>query len=163
VQGQVIDGFELFNGSTWRILSHKQDDEQYEGWSMHLVLWNEPMPRQKYIGAMRGSMEFNAPHLMALTPISEAWLYDQLYLKSHVVNSQGEFDQIAREEPEIVSVEGATYDNPFLPREAVERFERSIPSEQKEARLFGKFTHLSGLIFKQFSREKHVRELAAMV
>jgi hypothetical protein len=163
VQGQVIDGFELFNGSTWRILSHKQDDEQYEGWSMHLVLWNEPMPRQKYVGAMRGSMEFNAPHLMAFTPIAEPWIYDGIYLKSHVVNSQREFDEIAIKKPGHVAIEGSTYDNPFLPREAIERFVETIPSGQEETRLFGKFTHLSGLIYKQFSRDKHVRELAVLV
>jgi hypothetical protein len=163
VQGQIIDGFELFNGSTWRILSHVQEDERFEGWSMHAVLWNEPMPRAKYIGAMRGSMEFNATHLMAMTPISEPWLYDSLYLKSHVVNSQQDFDQIALTHPEIVSVEGSTYDNPFLPREAVDRFERTIPDSQREARLFGKFTHLAGLVYKTFSREQHVRELATLV
>lgn len=163
VQGQIIDGFELFNGSIWKILSHKQDDEQYEGWSMHLILWNEPMPRSKFVGASRGSIEFDARHLMAFSPISEAWLYDQLYINSHIVNTQADFDEIAVKKPEIVTVEGTIWDNPYLTDKAIDRFKSRIHESEYGARLYGKFQHLAGLVFKQFSREKHVRELAALV
>jgi hypothetical protein len=163
VQGQIIDGFEFFNGSTWRILSHVQEDERFEGWSMHLILWNEPMPRSKFIGASRGALEFNAPHLMAFTPISDVWIYDHLYLKSHLVNNEDDYNQVAIKKPEIVVIEGSIFENPYLPVEAITRFENAIPESQKEARLYGKWSHLSGLVYKSWSRANHVRELATLV
>lgn len=163
VQGQVIDGFEFFNGTTWRILSHVQEDERYEGWSSHLILWNEPMPRTKFVRATRGAVEFAAPQRMAFTPISDPWIYDSLYLKSHIIATQADFDLAQKTNPPVIVVEGAIFQNPYLPVDAVERFIEVIPEGEREARIYGKWQHLSGLIFKQWSRDKHVRELAALI
>ena len=163
VQGQVIDGFELWNGSTWKILSHVQEDERFEGWSAHLLLWNEPMPRSKFIGACRGAIEFNAPHIMSFTPISEPWLYDEIYLPSHKIRDQASFLSSFTEKPEIAVVEGLIYDNPFIPKEAIDRYEQQIPESQRAARIFGEWAHLSGRVYKFFSREKHVVPLEQLV
>lgn len=163
VQGQVVDAIEFFNGSQWKILSHVQEDERFEGWSAHLLLWNEPMPRSKFIGACRGAIEFNAPHIMSFTPISEPWLYDEIYLPSHRIVDESSFLDSFAKRPEKIVVEGTIYDNPFLDKDAISRYEGQIPESQRLARIFGGWSHLAGRIYKRFSRTTHVRELHQIV
>lgn len=164
VQGQVIDGFEFFNGSTVRILSHVQEDERYEGWSMHGVKWNEPMPHSKFVAASRGSVEFNATHVMAFSPLSEPWIMDALYLPAHFVRTEQDFLDIQTKKPEIVVVEGSIYENPYSTREAIDRFVSRISTEEeREARVWGRWSVFAGRVYKSFSREKHVRELVELI
>lgn len=40
----------------------------------------------------------------------------------------------------------------------IERFLATVPQEDREARFFGKFSHLAGLVLKEFNRETHVIE-----
>lgn len=163
VQGQVIDAFKLWNGTEWKILSHSQEDKSFEGWSAHLVLWNEPMPYSKFIGALRGCVEFNARHVMSFTPISEPWLYDRVYLPSHRIVDRQSFLDSFTQRPEVIVVEGSIEQNPYLPREAVERFLANIPESQRAARQFGQWAHLAGRVYRNFNRSTHVRELAELV
>lgn len=164
VQGQVIDGFEFYNGSTWRILSHVQEDERFEGWSMHRVLWNEPMPYAKFVGASRGSVEFNAVHHMAFSPLSEPWIVDSLYLPGHPVRCEQDFLDIPVKKPEIVVVEGSIFDNPYNTRESVDRFIGRIQSEEeKEARVWGRWSIFAGRVYKNFNHEVHIKNLEDLI
>jgi hypothetical protein len=47
-------------------------------------------------------------------------------------------------------------DNPTLSAKAIEEFSKVLTDEEKEARLHGKFIHLSGLVFKEFDSDIHV-------
>jgi len=47
-------------------------------------------------------------------------------------------------------------DNPHLDENAIKEFELSLTEEEKEARMHGRFLHLSGLVYKEFTPESHL-------
>jgi hypothetical protein len=127
--------------STFDVMTHEQDTMQFEGWSGHWVWCDEPPPRDKYIASLRGLVDFDGRLWITATPISEPWLYDEI-----ILNTARNAWHIA------VSI----YDNPYLSEKAIKEFEVSLTPEEKEARIHGKFLHLSGRIYKEFDTGVHV-------
>src|SRR3990167_4678952 len=76
-EGFIVKYF-LKNGSTFDICTHEQDDIIFEGWSGHWAWFDEPPPRSKWIGTVRGLMDYSGKAWLTLTPLSEAWIYDQI-------------------------------------------------------------------------------------
>jgi hypothetical protein len=137
----IIVKYILNNGSIIDILTHEQDTALFEGWSGNFCHFDEPPPRDKYIACQRGLVDFNGRCWFTLTPLSEAWIYDELY---------------ESKEDEIFVVEASIYDNPYLSKSSIESFERSLTPDEKEARIKGKFMHLTGLVYKQFNPDIHI-------
>lgn len=129
--------------STFDVMTHEQDTMQFEGWSGHWVWFDEPPPRDKYIACMRGLVDFDGRMWITATPITEPWLYDEI-----ILNTKRDAWHIA------VSI----YDNPHLSRKAIEEFQVSLSPEEIEARIHGKFLHLSGRIYKEFDTAVHLVE-----
>jgi len=107
--------------------------------------FDEPPPRDKYIATLRGLVDFRGRNWLTLTPLTQPWIYDEVYTKSdgkhiHCVTVDMR-DNLAN-----------------LPEDAIEEFERNLTEEEKEARIHGKFMHLSGLVYKEFDAAKHVIE-----
>jgi hypothetical protein len=115
--------------------------EQFEGWSGDLAWFDEPPPRDKYISTRRGLVDNNGKTILTLTPLKQPWIYDEIY---------------TNDDPSYHTVTMDIQDNPTLTRESIEEFSKSLNEEEKEARLHGKFRHLSGLVFKEFDPEVHV-------
>lgn len=128
--------WQLKNGSTFDILTYEQSTESFEGWKGDIVWFDEPPPRDKYIATLRGLVDRRGRVWLTLTPLKQAWIYDDIYT--------------AADGKHITVVTVDMEDNPWLPKEAKEEFARSLTEEEKEARLHGKFMHLSGLIYKEF-------------
>ncbi len=127
--------------STFDVMTHEQDTMQFEGWSGHWVWCDEPPPRDKYIASIRGLVDYDGRLWITATPISEPWLYDEI-----ILNEAREAWHIA------VSI----YDNPYLSKKAIQEFEVSLTPEEKEARISGKFLHLSGRIYKELDTNVHL-------
>lgn len=127
--------------STFDVMTHEQDTMQFEGWSGHWVWFDEPPPRDKYIACLRGTVDFNGRIFITATPITEPWLYDEI-----VLNTARDAWHIA------VSI----YDNPYLSKEAIKEFEVSLTDEEKEARILGKFLHLTGRIYPDLDTNIHL-------
>ncbi len=49
-----------------------------------------------------------------------------------------------------------SYDNPFIPREEVDRQQRSLTEDAFAQEFMADFRKMEGLVYKEFSREKHV-------
>jgi phage terminase large subunit-like protein len=142
----------LRNGSTFEVLTYEQKTAHYEGWKGDLAWFDEPPSRDKYIATLRGLVDTNGRTWLTLTPLSQPWLYDEL-----VTNPSGNDikcitmdirDNVIRE------VDGIKYGH--LTEDAIQRFEDSLNPEEKEARLHGKFLHLTGLVYKNFDAMKYV-------
>jgi phage terminase large subunit-like protein len=127
--------------STFDVMTHEQDTMQFEGWSGHWVWFDEPPPRDKYIACLRGTVDFDGRMFITATPISEPWLYDEI-----VLNIERDAWHIA------VSI----YDNPYLSKKAIHEFEISLTDEEKEARINGKFLHLTGRIYGELDTNIHL-------
>ena len=161
VQGQIIDGIEWWNGSTWKILSYMGEDERFDGWSAHLVWWDEQAPHEKFIGGSRGAIDYGATHVMSYTPdkMNSPWTHDKVYLPGHHVVDEQSF--LEAEGKKIVIVEGSSTDNPYISKDDIE-MQISLwggDPDIIEARLHGKYRYLSGRVYKSFAREKHVKPL----
>ena len=132
----------LKNGSVFDILSHEQNTEQYEGWKGHIAWFDEPPPRDKYIATLRGLVDFRGRNWLTLTPLTQPWIYDEVYTNP--------------DHKRIHCVTVNMRDNPHLDESAIKEFESSLTEEEKEARLHGRFLHLSGLVYKEFNPNHHI-------
>jgi phage terminase large subunit-like protein len=134
----------LKNGSVFDILTHEQSTEQFEGWKGHVAWFDEPPPRDKYVATRRGLVDFNGRNWLTLTPLTQPWIYDEIYTKS--------------DGKSIFVVTTDIRDNTHLGEAAIAEFEKSLTEEEKEARIHGRFMHLTGLIYKEFNPELHICE-----
>jgi phage terminase large subunit-like protein len=138
----------LKNGSVFDILTHEQSTEQFEGWKGDIAWFDEPPPRDKYIATTRGLIDFNGRHWLTLTPLTQPWIYDEIYTK--------------HDGKRVFCVTMDMRDNKNLTEQAIRQFESGLTEEEKEARMHGKFMHLSGLVYKEFDPPVHIVESIQM-
>lgn len=134
----------LKNGSVFDILTHEQTLTTFEGWKGHIAWFDEPPPRDKYVATLRGLVDYRGRAWLTLTPLSQPWIYDEIFASQ---NSK-----------KIFVVTTDIRDNPHLSEEAIKSFESSLTEEEKEARIHGRFMHLTGLVYKEFNPNFHICE-----
>lgn len=140
-QGIIIK-YELKNGSVFDIVTHEQTTQQFEGWRGHLAWFDEPPPRDKYVATLRGLVDYSGRHWLTLTPLTQPWIYDEIYVST---NKAYTF---------VVTID--IRENKYLSEQDILDFEASLTEEEKSARLHGRFLHLSGLIYKEFDPQVHI-------
>lgn len=123
------------------IMTHEQADNAFESWTGHWAHFDEPPPREKFIATQRGLIALHGRCWLTLTPISEPWLYD-------------EFIGNDREDVFFIAVD--IRDNPHLSEDEIKAFEINLTEDEKEARMHGRFRHLTGLVYKMFDPLVHV-------
>lgn len=141
------------NGNQFDVLTYEMSTEQCEGWKGDIAWFDEPPPRDKFIATKRGLVDTNGRCWLTLTPLAQPWIYDELYMK-------------AQGDPSFFSITMDIMDNlmrvengkkmGYLSMEAIREFEKTLPPDIKEARMHGKFLHLTGLIFKEFDPDIHI-------
>lgn len=129
------------NGATLDIVTHDMDTKSLEGWQGDYLWCDEPPPRDKWIASMRGLVRKAGRCWMTCTPLDEPWLYDEVYLN-----------------PECFSRSVSMDDNAYLNPKEIETFVAMLNEDEKEARRYGKFMHMSGLTHKEFSVDVHVKD-----
>lgn len=142
-----------YNGavSHLQIMTNEQDSDLFEGWDGHFVHYDEPPRREIYIACMRGLVDHGGRAWFSMTPLKEPWIYDEIYLKAGNLSAAGGRD-------DIFAVEVDTLDNVGygLTQQSVDDFARDLSTEEREARLRGKYRHLSGLVYKEYDPLKHI-------
>lgn len=74
--------------SSFDIITYEQDVSVAEGWSGHFVWYDEPPPRNHRIATARGLIDYEGWEIFTLTPLKEAWLMDEIYLKGEVITGR---------------------------------------------------------------------------
>ncbi len=143
-QQGILSKVSFTNGSQLEILTDEQERQVFEGWHGHRVHIDEPCARERYIASTRGLIDFGGKVSFSLTPLSEPWIYDELYSVADGKN--------------IFTVTVNMRDNVYLSPEEVHNFEQNLSEEDKDVRIRGKFVHLEGLVYKEFDRAVHVVE-----
>jgi len=134
--------WQFTNGSTVEIMVHGQNTREHEGWSGHLIIFDEPPPRDKYIANMRGLVDTGGRCVMAFTAVYENWILDE------IVRSQN---------PNVAAiVEVPMTANPYLKHEDIETFSSSIDDVERKARVEGKWLQLQGLVLPEFKPDVHI-------
>jgi phage terminase large subunit-like protein len=136
--------YQLKNGSVFDILTHEQTTEQFEGWRGHIAWFDEPPPRDKYVATLRGLVDYSGRHWLTLTPLTQPWIYDEIYTTTDKAYTF------------VTTVD--IRENTYLDDKSIKEFESTLTQEEKEARLHGRFLHLTGLIYKEFDPSVHVIE-----
>jgi len=142
---------DMLTGSTLEIMSNRQESELHEGWDGDLVVYDEPPRRDIRIANTRGLVDRNGRELFCMTLLKEAWV-DQEVIKAR--NEDGTPDLT------VFNVHAEIFDNVGygLTQEAVDLFAKKLNPEEKEARLRGIPSYMSGLILPQFNRQLHIHK-----
>lgn len=140
-QQGVITEIYLSGGGAMFFKSYEQASKLFESENYDWYALDEPPPREHYIAIARGCTDSGAPIWMAMTPLSQAWIHDELVCRDDVFKIHFDInDNIGF----------------GLTSEAVAEFEKDLTEDEKEMRLRGRFFHLQGLIYKEFDRQVHL-------
>lgn len=136
----------LANGSTVEFKSYDQDLEKFAGTSRHFTHYDEEAPHHIYNECEARLIDTNGYSWMTMTPVEGmSWVYDTLYVPG-----------VEKTDPDIFVVEIDMAENPYIDKEASERYLSGLSKDDRLAREKGKFVHLGGLVFKEFDKETHV-------
>lgn len=147
------DGFKWSKGgiSTIQFLGYDNEPSEYSGASLHGILHDELPPSDIYRENKMRVLDTNGWILTAFTPPDEpgaqagdvAWFYDTVYLPG--IAGVGK-------DPRIDSFTLWTEKNRVLDPTTVETIARGLTEEQRQARLYGAFLHLSGVVYPLFAQ-----------
>lgn len=131
----VITYIRLTNGSEIFLQSYDQDVDLFESADYDWVHFDEPPPRSIWVAVQRGLTDRMAPCWLTMTPLKEPWLYDEVY---------------KREDCLVLYFDIEDNLNFGLSRKGIDQFAASLTEDEKEARLRGRYFHLTGLVYKTY-------------
>ena len=140
-QQGVITFIQMTNGSTITLQSYDQDADLFEGTDFDWVGMDEPPPRPIYIAVSRGLVDRRGKLWMAMTPLKEPWIYDEL---------------VARKDISVYNFDIEDNVGFGLTREAVDEFARNLDKNEQQVRLRGKFFQLQGLVYDGYMQHANV-------
>jgi len=149
-QAGIPAHWEFINGSEFNILSGVQDPKVFEGWTGDWAAVDEPCKRDIYEATRRGLLKAAGSMWFAMTPLSEPWIFNELYQPS-----------LCGERPDIgiftIDIrDNAMSNGGYLPDEVIDDFEKDLPEDVREARIHGKFRFLSGRVYPEYNPNVHI-------
>lgn len=132
------------NNSITHLMSAEQDIEAFEGTTTGWAWVDEPISREIFIAIKRGMLTTGGHFWMTCTPLSEPWIYEDLYLAG-----------ISKADPNIECFVGSSDENIHISDEAKIEFKKHLTEDEIDIRWYGKFRHLTGRVFKSYKPEIH--------
>ena len=139
------------DGSIVEFLTSEQDQMAWEGQDLDFFWGDEPMKRSHWVATKRGLLDRAGQAVFTFTPLIEPWMKEEIVDKS--------------DGKEIEIFYGTTRDNkfdikgnPILREEDIVAFEKILTDDEKETRIYGKFFHLKGLVYKELSEIHYVKD-----
>lgn len=131
------------NGSWWQFLTFEQDLDKHAGAALHRVHFDEEPPEDIWQECMMRLIDYGGDTLLTMTPLlGLSWTYDKVYEKRHIDG--------------ITVVQVDMDDNPHLNQVAKERLLEGLTEEERKARKEGRFVHFAGMVFPEFTDDRHV-------
>ncbi len=142
---------DVITGSTIELMSNFQDASLFEGWDGDLVYYDEPPKRDVRVACARGLVDRQGREFFGMTLLKEAWVSREV-IKAR--NPDGTVDDT------VFTIEATIYDNLGygVTQEGIDQFAKTLNEDEKEARLYGKPSFLSGLVWPQFDRDTHIKK-----
>jgi len=142
---------DVATGSTLEIMSNQQDSDVMEGWSGDFIGYDEPPNRANRVACARGLIDRQGRELFAMTLLKEAWVHRDV-IKA--------VDENGRPDMTVFAVNGDISVNVGfgITQEGVNQFAKTLTDEEKQARLMGVPSYMSGLVCPYFKRSIHVKE-----
>ena len=151
-------------GWSFDLMTYQQDPSEFEGVTLGWVWFDEPPP-DAILKATIARLRRGGVIIITATPISgSAHLYD-LFASGKVettvqLTEDAEPVKVERKVFHITAdVESVCREHGIrghLKHEDIVRMVAEYPEDERQARVYGKFQHLIGLVFKKFDRNIHV-------
>jgi len=139
-------------GSVAHIFTHDQDQIRLEGGTYHELYIDEPCPRGHYVALRRGLSRYGGKTFMTMTPLTEPWIFEELYNQAGNMGGPKKWLAVFTAFPD----ENKKSEGGFLEDEDVEIFRDNLLDEEREARVYGRWIHLIGRVYKSFDTNVHV-------
>jgi phage terminase large subunit-like protein len=134
------------NGSWFQFLSNDQDIDKFGGAALHAILYDEEPREDIRRESMMRLIDYGGIETFTMTPLmGMSWMFTEIYEPWE----QGKLDGAT-----VITVD--MDDNPHLNETTKRRALAGLSSEERQARKGGRFVHFAGLIYPEFSRERHV-------
>ena len=144
ITGGYLNRIKCKDGSIVDFLSSEQDQMSFEGADWDFYWGDEPQKQKQFDAIMRGLVDRRGISVLTFTPLIEPWMKEELVDKADGVK----IDCItAIMHDNMFDIEG----NPILKKEAIEEYENSLSEDMRETRIYGKFFHLRGTVYTEFS------------
>jgi len=143
----------LKNGSYYQFKTYQQEAQQWGGSTLDRVHMDEEPGRVHLQEARLRVMRREGDLMFTMTPVEGL---------THMFDEFEEAMELAQEHQGIIEHDGLGLvtvhmdDNPWLSEDAKEEALRGLSKEERMAREEGKFVALSGLIYPDFDRSRHV-------
>ena len=139
----VIDYIEIENvfGGTSKIAfkSCEAGREKFQGTSLDFVWFDEEPPQDIYEECRMRVLDRCGEIFGTMTPLKGlTWVYDEIY-------------QNSRSNPEVWCEFMEWGDNPYLSPTEIEEMSRSLSADSLDARRYGRFQSLGGMVYTEFS------------
>jgi len=121
-----------------------------EGILVSNCVYDEPPRRDIRVAAARGLIDRGGFELYACTLLKEAWVAQEI-IKARLPDG--------RPDPSVYNVHATIEDNIGygITRENVDQFAKMLTEDEKDARLRGVPSYMSGLVYPQFQRDIHLK------
>jgi hypothetical protein len=146
----AIDYMLMRNGSVLRfdtVKSFMTNPQGAESSNWDFIHVDEPCPQKMFKAHARGLIDTGGSFWFTLTPLAEFWINDLFFPQ-----------ETDKPRNDIWAVDGSIYDNPHLSAEDIESYASLLSDDEKDCRLYGIPMHLTGLIYKEFAHDRHVRQ-----
>ncbi len=138
-------------GWEFDIMTYEQDPKEFESATLGWTWFDEPPPEPIYKATI-ARFRLGGGCWITATPLTgSAWMYDEI-----ITNQNNEAEHRAFV---TANVEDACEEHGvrgFLDHENIEKQIAQYSEEDKQARIFGLFQHLTGLVYKKWDRKVHV-------
>lgn len=143
---QGTEAFWTFkNGSTFHLMTIKQDTQSHESATLHWVWQDEPGPQDKFAANCTRLVQYQGIYLFTMTAVGkESWMLDEIAL-----NTSENYGCVTR-----IPMRANTY----LDEKSIAQIERDLPKEEVQARIYGDWLQLTGMVIKCFDSDKHIVE-----
>jgi hypothetical protein len=151
-QGGAMKRIYWTSGSTTDVFSHDQDPIAFEGSDYDATWFDEPPPHFIWKAFWRSCVDRGGRMYMSGTPLMSPWLYE-------VYQQMKDHDDPLRDYvkfPRNINAKNLGDGDLALGLKRMEEFASELTEEEKAARLDGDFAQVSGLIFKNWDRKKHL-------
>ncbi len=121
----------LRNGSEIGFKSCDSGRDKFQGVTRHWIWFDEEPPEDVYRECFMRTVDVKGEIWGTMTPLKGfTWFYRHIYKNSS--------------DPDIAIFSAALHDNPYIPKEEIERVERNYSEEEKDIRVRGRFVSISG-------------------
>jgi len=115
---------------------------------------DEPCPYDMWVALSRGLVDRGGSAWFTCTPLIEPWINDY-FIPRHLTHAR--IDQpLANDETSKWVMTGSMHDNPYNSKEAIKAYEGDLNEDERACRIAGIPLALSGLVYKNFSRDHHI-------